>query len=209
MPRQVIGARSRSSMTLPGPMRNARSAELQSGKQEGQRFILSPQQQEELENFRKKEAEAKTQLKEVRRETAGRHRFARESNQVARHFAGMPGARRRSRVWYSPSSDDDARCPMNSRQLTPHPRNSRSCLAAIGWILFIAERAPGKPADLRRAQKLIEFPLNDVAHHHDQGRNERIEPGQERSTAGRCGATRIIPQTCEQVSRLPARKSGT
>ena len=41
--------------------------QLQSGKQEGQRFILSPQQQEELANFRKKEAEAKTELKEVRK----------------------------------------------------------------------------------------------------------------------------------------------
>ena len=41
--------------------------QLQSGKQEGQRFILSPQQQEELANFRKKEGEAKTQLKEVRK----------------------------------------------------------------------------------------------------------------------------------------------
>jgi len=41
--------------------------QLQSGKQEGQRFILSPQQQEELANFRKTEAEAKTQLKEVRK----------------------------------------------------------------------------------------------------------------------------------------------
>jgi gliding motility-associatede transport system auxiliary component len=41
--------------------------QLQSGKQEGQRFILSPQQQEELANFQKKEVEAKTQLKEVRK----------------------------------------------------------------------------------------------------------------------------------------------
>jgi ABC-type uncharacterized transport system involved in gliding motility auxiliary subunit len=41
--------------------------QLQSGKQEGQRFILSPQQQDELANFRKKESEAKTQLKEVRK----------------------------------------------------------------------------------------------------------------------------------------------
>jgi ABC-type uncharacterized transport system involved in gliding motility auxiliary subunit len=45
--------------------------QLQSGKQEGQRFILSPQQQEELANFRKKEAEAKTQLKEVRKKLRG------------------------------------------------------------------------------------------------------------------------------------------
>jgi ABC-type uncharacterized transport system involved in gliding motility auxiliary subunit len=42
-------------------------SQLQSGKQEGQRFILSPQQQEELANFRKKEAEAKTELKDVRK----------------------------------------------------------------------------------------------------------------------------------------------
>jgi len=41
--------------------------ELKSSKQDGQRFILSPEQQEELGNFRKKEAEAKTQLKEVRK----------------------------------------------------------------------------------------------------------------------------------------------
>ncbi len=41
--------------------------QLQSGKQEGQRFILSPQQQEELVNFRKKEMEAKTELKQVRK----------------------------------------------------------------------------------------------------------------------------------------------
>ncbi len=41
--------------------------QLQSGKQEGQRFILSPQQQEELGNFRKKEAEVKTELKGVRK----------------------------------------------------------------------------------------------------------------------------------------------
>ncbi len=41
--------------------------QLQSGKQEGQRFILSPQQQEELANFRKKEAEVRTELKEVRK----------------------------------------------------------------------------------------------------------------------------------------------
>ena len=41
--------------------------QLQSGKQEGQRFILSTEQQEELGNFRKKEAEVKTQLKDVRK----------------------------------------------------------------------------------------------------------------------------------------------
>jgi ABC-type uncharacterized transport system involved in gliding motility auxiliary subunit len=41
--------------------------QLQSGKQEGQRFILSPQQQEELVNFRQKEVAAKTELKDVRK----------------------------------------------------------------------------------------------------------------------------------------------
>jgi len=41
--------------------------QLQSGKQEGQRFILSPQQQDELANFRQKEVAAKTELKDVRK----------------------------------------------------------------------------------------------------------------------------------------------
>jgi ABC-type uncharacterized transport system involved in gliding motility auxiliary subunit len=41
--------------------------ELQRGKQEGQRFIMSPEQQRELENFRQKEADARKELKLVRR----------------------------------------------------------------------------------------------------------------------------------------------
>ena len=41
--------------------------ELQQKKEKGQRFILSPEQQTELENFRKKEAEAKIKLKEERK----------------------------------------------------------------------------------------------------------------------------------------------
>jgi len=41
--------------------------ELQKSKQEGQRFILSPEQQQELANFRKKEADVKGQLKETRK----------------------------------------------------------------------------------------------------------------------------------------------
>jgi ABC-type uncharacterized transport system involved in gliding motility auxiliary subunit len=41
--------------------------ELQQKKEGGQRFILSPEQQAELENFRKKEAEAKVKLKEERK----------------------------------------------------------------------------------------------------------------------------------------------
>ncbi len=41
--------------------------ELQQKKEQGQRFILSREQQAALENFRKKEAEVKTQLKEVRK----------------------------------------------------------------------------------------------------------------------------------------------
>jgi ABC-type uncharacterized transport system involved in gliding motility auxiliary subunit len=41
--------------------------ELQQSKDAGQRFILSPEQQQELVNFRKKEAEAKVQLKEMRK----------------------------------------------------------------------------------------------------------------------------------------------
>jgi ABC-type uncharacterized transport system involved in gliding motility auxiliary subunit len=41
--------------------------ELQTGKQAGQQFILSPEQQQELANFRKKESEARKELKAVRR----------------------------------------------------------------------------------------------------------------------------------------------
>lgn len=43
-------------------------SELQKGKQEGQRFILSPEQQQELSNFQKKEADVKTELKKVRKQ---------------------------------------------------------------------------------------------------------------------------------------------
>jgi ABC-type uncharacterized transport system involved in gliding motility auxiliary subunit len=41
--------------------------ELQSKKEKGQRFILSPEQQQEVERFKKKETESKKELKEVRR----------------------------------------------------------------------------------------------------------------------------------------------
>jgi len=41
--------------------------ELQKTKQQGQRYILSPEQQTELTNFRKKEADVKRELKEVRK----------------------------------------------------------------------------------------------------------------------------------------------
>lgn len=41
--------------------------ELQRTKQDSQRFVLSPEQQQELTNFRKKEAESKAKLKELRR----------------------------------------------------------------------------------------------------------------------------------------------
>ena len=42
--------------------------ELQKSKEGGQRFILSPEQQQELVSFRKKEADAKVQLKEMRKQ---------------------------------------------------------------------------------------------------------------------------------------------
>jgi ABC-type uncharacterized transport system involved in gliding motility auxiliary subunit len=44
--------------------------ELQRNKEKGQRFILSPDQQIELEKFKKKEAEAKAELKQVRKNLA-------------------------------------------------------------------------------------------------------------------------------------------
>src|SRR5438477_10628142 len=43
-------------------------SELQKSKEGGQRFILSPEQQQELVNFRKKEADAKLQLKQMRKQ---------------------------------------------------------------------------------------------------------------------------------------------
>ncbi|MFL6569080.1 MAG: hypothetical protein ACJ8LI_07905, partial [Chthoniobacterales bacterium] len=42
--------------------------DLQRGKESNQRFILSPEQQTELANFRKTEADVKTQLKTMRRQ---------------------------------------------------------------------------------------------------------------------------------------------
>lgn len=42
--------------------------ELQAGKQDGQQFLLSAEQQKEIENFRTKEAEVRRQLKDTRRE---------------------------------------------------------------------------------------------------------------------------------------------
>jgi chromosome segregation ATPase len=45
----------------------ARLAELERSKDAGQQFILTPEQQEEIKSFRKKEAEAKKELKEVRK----------------------------------------------------------------------------------------------------------------------------------------------
>jgi len=44
-----------------------RISELQTNKQDGQRFILSPEQQQELGNFQKKEVEVKNELKDVRK----------------------------------------------------------------------------------------------------------------------------------------------
>jgi ABC-type uncharacterized transport system involved in gliding motility auxiliary subunit len=41
--------------------------ELQKSKESGQRFILSPEQQAEIKNFQKKQAEVKKELKEVRK----------------------------------------------------------------------------------------------------------------------------------------------
>jgi len=42
--------------------------ELQQNKEKGQRFILSPDQQREIENFRKQEAKTKAELKQVRKD---------------------------------------------------------------------------------------------------------------------------------------------
>jgi hypothetical protein len=45
-----------------------RLGELQKNKETGQRFILSPEQQSEIKNFQKKQAEVKKELKSVRKD---------------------------------------------------------------------------------------------------------------------------------------------
>lgn len=47
---------------------SARLNELQAAKEPGQKFILSPEQQREIEQFRRKEAEVRRELKAVRRQ---------------------------------------------------------------------------------------------------------------------------------------------
>jgi ABC-type uncharacterized transport system involved in gliding motility auxiliary subunit len=65
--------------------------ELQKSKEGGQRFILSPEQQQELANFRKKEAEAKVQLKQMRKEL--RAEIDSLENRIKwLNIAGMPAA---------------------------------------------------------------------------------------------------------------------
>ena len=63
--------------------------ELQQSKDAGQRFSLSPEQQQELVNFRKKEAESKVQLKEMRKKL--RSEIDSLENRVKwLNIAGMP-----------------------------------------------------------------------------------------------------------------------
>jgi ABC-type uncharacterized transport system involved in gliding motility auxiliary subunit len=66
-----------------------RLSELQHNKEKGQRFILSPEQQAELENFRKKEAEVKRELKELRKNLR-RDIDALENRLKWVNIAGMP-----------------------------------------------------------------------------------------------------------------------
>jgi ABC-type uncharacterized transport system involved in gliding motility auxiliary subunit len=63
--------------------------ELQKSKEGGQRFILSPEQQQELVSFRKKEADAKIQLKDMRKQL--RSEIDSLENRVKwLNIAGMP-----------------------------------------------------------------------------------------------------------------------
>ena len=65
--------------------------ELQKSKEGNQRFILSPEQQQELASFRKKEGEAKTQLKQMRKEL--RAEIDSLQNRIKWvNIAGMPAA---------------------------------------------------------------------------------------------------------------------
>jgi ABC-type uncharacterized transport system involved in gliding motility auxiliary subunit len=57
--------------------------ELQRNKEKGQRFVMSPEQQKELENFRKQEAKVKVELKLLRRDL-------RQEVESMENIAGMP-----------------------------------------------------------------------------------------------------------------------
>jgi len=63
--------------------------ELQRNKEKGQRFVLSPEQQKELENFRKQEANVKVELKKLRRDL--RQEIESMENRLKwMNIAGMP-----------------------------------------------------------------------------------------------------------------------
>ncbi len=59
--------------------------ELQQKKDKGQRFILSPEQQQAVENFRKERGGGQDQAQGRAQETAAGHRFPREPAQVVQH----------------------------------------------------------------------------------------------------------------------------
>ena len=63
--------------------------DLQKNKESGQRFILSPEQQAEVKNFQKKEAEVKKELKKVRRDL-NREIEALETRLKWMNIAAMP-----------------------------------------------------------------------------------------------------------------------
>lgn len=67
----------------------ARLNELQKSKESGQRFIMSPEQQVEIQKFRKQEAEAKRELKEVRKNLR-REIDSLENRLKWGNIAGMP-----------------------------------------------------------------------------------------------------------------------
>ena len=63
--------------------------ELQRNKEKGQRFVMSPEQQKELENFRKQEAKVKVELKLLRRDL--RQEVESMENRLKwANIAGMP-----------------------------------------------------------------------------------------------------------------------
>ena len=63
--------------------------ELQQAKQGGERFILSPEQEKEIENFRRKQAEVQKELREVRKDLR-REIDSLENNLKWVNIAGMP-----------------------------------------------------------------------------------------------------------------------
>ena len=137
--------------------------ELQKNKESGQRFILSPEQQAEITNFQRKEAEMKKELKRVKR-NLNQEIDALENQLKWINIAGMPFLVTVSGVSSSPTQTEKNGGKMNSKQL--------SILLVLGLVIgglglqlvIQGREASYKSSDQKIGKKVLgEFPINDVA----------------------------------------------